>query len=200
MTFLDGVRRTGGAAVVASLLFINPLLAGDTAPREGTNVAISDQELLDAVASAILRHPHYGVFDSVGARVEAGVVTLTGSVNQPWRKEELERRVARVDGVREVRNQIRVQPVSFNDDRLRMELYRRIYGHSLFARYASLADPPIRIIVENGHVTLTGVVNSEVERAVLGSIARSTLSFGVDNRVQIESETRKEQDHKDAES
>lgn len=194
MTLLDGVRRTGGAAVVASLLFINPLLAGDTAPREGMNETISDQQVLDAVASAILRHPYYGVFDSVGARVEAGVVTLTGSVNQPWRKEELERRVARVDGVREVRNQIRVQPVSFNDDRLRAELYRRIYGNSLFARYATFADPPIRIIVENGHVTLTGIVNSEVERTVLGSIARGTLSFSVDNQVQVESEARKEAD------
>jgi hyperosmotically inducible periplasmic protein len=198
MTILDGVRRTGGVAVVASLLFINPLLAGDKAPSENTVAPASDQELVDAVASAILRYPYYGVFDSVGARAENGVVTLTGSVNQPWRKDDIERRVAKVDGVKEVRNQIRVQPLSFNDDRLRAELYRRIYGNGLFARYATFADPPIRIIVENGHVTLTGYVNSEVERAVLGSIARSTLSFGVDNQVQLESESRKEHDRSES--
>lgn len=191
------VRRTGGAALLASLVLFSPVFAGDSVRIPDTQ---TDAQILDAAASAILRHPHYGVFDSVGVRVAGGVVTLFGSVNQPWRKEELERRVARVDGVREVRNQIRVQPVSFNDDGLRSELYRRIYGNSLFVRYASLANPPIRIIVENGHVTLTGLVNSEVERAVLGSIARSTLSFSVDNQVQVESEARKEQERKDAES
>jgi hyperosmotically inducible protein len=191
MTILDGFRRTGGVAVVASLLFIHPLLAGDTAPREDVAApaaAERDHDLLEAVSSAILRYPYYGVFDSVGAGVQSGVVTLTGSVSQPWRKQEIERRVAKVDGVKEIRSQIRVQPVSFNDDRLRTELYRRIYGNGLFVRYASWADPPIRIIVENGHVTLTGYVNSEVERSVLGTIARSTLSFGVDNQVKIESE------------
>ena len=92
----------------------------------------------------------------------------------------------------EVRDQIRVQPVSSFDNQLRVQLYRRIYGNGLFQRYATFVNPPIRIIVEHGNITLTGVVNSRVERATLESIARGVLAFKVDNQVQVESEIGKE--------
>jgi osmotically-inducible protein OsmY len=153
---------------------------------------VVDPALQRAVADAVLGYVNYGVFDSVGVAVEQGVVTLQGSVQHPWRKVDIERRVARLDGVRELRNEIRVQPVSSADDRLRSQLYREIYGNGLFQRYATFVNPPIRIIVENGNVTLTGLVNSQVEKAVLGSIARSALAFRVDNQVQVEREIAKE--------
>lgn len=115
-----------------------------------------------------------------------------GSVLQPWRKDEIEQRVGRVEGVREVRNEIRVQPVSSFDDRLRLQLYRRIYGGALFERYATFVNPPIHIVVENGSITLTGVVNSRAEKAALESMARGALAFRVDNQVQVESDVEKE--------
>ncbi len=152
----------------------------------------TDAEVEKAVADTILGYVHYGVFDSVGVGVNDGVVTLVGSVYQPWRRDELDGRVARVEGVREIKNDLRVQPNSIFDDRLRAQLYRRIYGNELFVPYANFANPPIRIVVENGKVTLTGVVNSNVERVVLGSIANGTLAFSVDNQVQVESEMHKE--------
>jgi hypothetical protein len=71
-------------------------------------------------------------------------------------------------------------------------LYHLIYGNGLFRRYATFVNPPIRIIVENGNITLTGIVNSRVEKAVLGSIARGLLAFRVDNQVEVESEIAKE--------
>jgi len=86
----------------------------------------------------------------------------------------------------------RVQPVSGFDDRLRSQLYRRIYGNGLFQRYATFVNPPIRIIVDHGNITLTGVVNSRVERQALESIARGVLAFRVDNQVQVDSEIEKE--------
>jgi osmotically-inducible protein OsmY len=144
-----------------------------------------DEALREAARDAVLDYPYYGVFDSVELGVENGVVLLRGSVRHGWRKEEIGRRVARVDGVREVRNEISVQPVSFNDDRLRAELYRRIYG-TVLERFADTLHPPVRIIVENGNVTLTGFVNSQVEKVQLDTIVRSTLSFAVENRVQVE--------------
>jgi osmotically-inducible protein OsmY len=153
---------------------------------------VDDGGLREAVADAVLGYVHYGVFDSVGVGVDQGIVTLQGSVRHPWRKTEIERRVARLEGVREIRNEIRVQTVSGFDDRLRWELYRRIYGYGLFQRYATFANPPIHIVVENGNVTLTGVVNSRVEKAVLESIAGGVLAFRVDNQVQVESEIGKE--------
>jgi len=192
-----------GAAVLSSFtLTVDAQRAAEKAARKETKRVENrlrvfpekraDDEVRKEVADAILRDPTYGVFDSVAVGVEEGVVVLQGSVNKPWRKDDLDRRVARVAGVREIKNEIRVQPASINDDRLRLQLYRRIYGDVLFERYRSFPDPPIRIIVENGNVTLTGMVNSRVEQAVLGSIARGTLSFKVDNQVQVESEIPKE--------
>lgn len=169
--------RTLGAAAVAVLLGVGPA-AADTG---------RDEMIRNVAADAILGDPYYGVFDSVDLGVENGVVVLQGSVRHPWRRSDIEKRVARVDGVREVKNELRVQPVSFNDDRLRVELYRRIYG-TVLQRFASSAYQPVHIVVENGNVTLTGVVNSRVEKMQLETIARSTLSFRVDNRVQVESD------------
>jgi len=183
------LRRTGGLAVVAALLFVGPALADESVRAAAP---VGDADIRSDVVDAVLGYVHYGVFDSVGVAVEDGAVTLTGSVRQPWHKDDLQKRVARLEGVREVKNQIRVQPVSIFDDRLRVQLYRQIYGASLFQRYASFANPPIHIVVENGNITLTGLVNSQVEKAVLGSIARGTLAFRVDNQVQIESELDKE--------
>jgi hyperosmotically inducible periplasmic protein len=184
------IRRAGGLAVVAALLFVGPARAD-----EGVHAApapIADADLQADVVDAVLGYVHYGVFDSVGVGVENGVVTLTGSVLQPWRKDDIQKRVARREGVREVKNQIRVQPVSGFDNRLRVQLYRQIYGQGMFERFASMPNPPIHIVVENGNITLTGLVNSRVEKAVLESIARGSLAFKVDNQVQIESEIGKE--------
>jgi osmotically-inducible protein OsmY len=102
--------------------------------------------------------------------------------------------------VREIRNEIRIAPTSIYDDRLRVQLYRRIYGDDMFVRYSNWANPPIRIVVEHGRVTLTGVVNSPVEQVRLGMIARGTLAFGVDNQVEVESERPKEPAQKTTQS
>jgi hyperosmotically inducible protein len=154
--------------------------------------AVPDAQVQERVASAILREPRYGVFDSVGVAVQDGVVVLQGSVHQPWLKDSFDRRVADIRGVRDIRNEIRIAPTSMHDDRLRAQLYALIYGDDMFVRYANWANPPIRIVVENGRVTLTGVVNSRVEQVRLGMIARGTLAFAVTNAVEVESERTKE--------
>ena len=150
-----------------------------------------DASIFAAAEKAILGYVRYGVFDSVGLGVENGVVTLTGSVRDPDRRSDLEKRVARLAGVREVKNQIAVQSASLYDERLRQRLAWAIYG-DLLQRFASSPNPPVRIIVDRGRVTLTGYVGSRVEQAMLGHIARSFLALGVDNQVEIEREKRKE--------
>jgi osmotically-inducible protein OsmY len=145
-----------------------------------------DDEVRRAVERAILGCVNYGVFDSVAMGVADGTVYLRGSVLQPYRKEDLEDRVARVPGVRRLESEIRVQPVSLFDDALRRQLYRAIYGDSLFSHLAGRPDPPVRIVVENGRVTLTGYVSSRVQQAALGHIARGVLAFAVDNKVEVE--------------
>ena len=182
--------RTGGLAVLAAFLLVGPALADESVRAVAAPQA--DADIQSEVVDAVLGYVHYGVFDSIGVGVEDGVVTLTGSVLEPWHKDDLQKRVARLEGVREVKNQIRVQPASIFDDRLRVQLYRQIYGAGMFERYAMLSNPPIHIVVENGNITLTGLVNSRVEKVALESIARGTLAFKVDNQVQVESEINKE--------
>ncbi len=184
------LRRTGGLAVLAAFLFVGPALADESVRAVAAPQV--DADIQSEVVDAVLGYVYYGVFDSVGVGVENGVVTLTGSVREPWHKDDLQKRVARLEGVREVKNQIRMQPASIFDDRLRVQLYRQIYGPGMFERYAMLTNPPIHIVVENGNITLTGLVNSRVEKAVLESIARGTLAFRVDNQVQVESDVNKE--------
>jgi len=144
-------------------------------------------EISADVRKTILRYVYYGVFDCVGVAVsDAGVVRLEGSVQTPRRQSDIERRVARVPGVRAIENGIRVQSVSLFDDRIRYELARAIYGDPRFVHYGARANPPVHIVVENGRVTLTGFVASPVEQAVLGHIARGVMSFGVENLVEVD--------------
>jgi osmotically-inducible protein OsmY len=155
----------------------------------------SDAELEKDVEDAILGSVYYGVFDSVAAGVHDGVVVLQGSVLNEFRRDQIADRVARVAGLRDLKNEIRAQPASFFDDRLRRELYYKIYGdrNGLFVRFANAVNPPVRIIVENGRVTLTGYVGTPLEQSVLGHIARGTLAFSVDNQVQLDSDRRREE-------
>ncbi len=202
----DGVVTLDGFALTVDARRDAEKAAGKESKRVESRLvvrpeeAVSDGQVQARVADAILREPRYGVFDSVGVAVQDGVVVLQGSVNQPWLKDSFDRRVARIDGVRDIKNEIRIAPASGYDDRLRAQLYRRIYGDDMFVRYANWADPPIRIVVENGKVTLTGVVNSRVEQVRLGMIARGTAAFKVTNAVEVESEQTKEPVRKTTES
>jgi len=201
----DGVVTLEGFTLTVDARRDAERAAGKVSKRVESRLVVRPEPLPDtkvrkAVADAILREPRYGVFDSVGVAVENGAVVLQGSVREPWLKDALDRRVAEVDGVRDIRNEIRVAPSSIFDERLRAQLYWRIYGDDMFVRYSNWADPPIRIVVENGRVTLTGLVNSPVEQVQLGMIARGTLAFRVDNQVEVESERPKEPVSKATES
>jgi len=145
----------------------------------------SEAELRKDAERAVLSYPYYEVFDAVGVEVADGVATLRGWVLQPWRSSGIEELVARVKGLRELRNEIQVQSASELDGRLRRELYARIYGNQLFETYARQTDKPVRIIVDRGRIILAGTVGSVVEQTVAGNIARSSLGFAVDNQVQV---------------
>jgi hyperosmotically inducible protein len=147
---------------------------------------MDDADISQAVANAVLGYVHYGVFDSIGVGVQNGTVTLQGSVLQPYRRQEIERLVSRLEGVSQIRNDIRVQPASTFDDRLRLQLYNQIYSRGILQRFGSMASPPVHIVVENGNITLTGVVNSQVEKVQLESVARGLLAFRVDNQIEVE--------------
>ena len=89
----------------------------------------SNLETFRDVQTQVLRYPHFTVFDSLHAVVDDGVVTLAGKVTMPYKREAIEKRVARVSGVTQVRNEIEVLPVSQFDDELRVGIASAIYGN-----------------------------------------------------------------------
>jgi hyperosmotically inducible periplasmic protein len=160
-----------------------------------SDVAVPDRtnySIFKDVADSVNRYTRFTVFDDVAANVDNGVVTLTGHVTMPYKRDDLEKRVAKVNGVASVQNKISVLPVSIFDDELRFRIARAIYGNSAFWHYAAMANPPIHIIVQNGKVTLTGVVNSNVERALARSLATGFGEFSVTNNLKTDAEMQQE--------
>lgn len=147
-----------------------------------------DSEVKGDVEKAVLRWERYGPFDAVGIEVRDGVVSLGGFVDSPWKRSQIEERLTRVDAIRDVVNNLRVQGFSPNDVALRQEVFTKIYSDPLFERHANRLDPPVRVYVDRGRVTLVGLVASKLEQISVGHIARSTLAFSVTNLVEIESE------------
>src|SRR5690349_24772508 len=84
----------------------------------------------------LLMLPYLGVFDNLAYKVDGYNVTLVGQVTRPTLKSDAENVVKKIEGVEHVDNQIEVLPVSPNDDRIRRQLYRAIYGFPALQKYA----------------------------------------------------------------
>ena len=147
-----------------------------------------DLQLFRNIAETVNGYTQFSIFDDVSASVRDGVVTLTGKVTMPYKRDGIERRVAKVDGVKQVDDRITVLPVSTFDSELRYRIARSIYGHSNFWSYAAMPNPPIHIIVERGRVTLTGVVNSVVDRMLARSLATQFGVLSVTNDLKTDAE------------
>jgi hyperosmotically inducible protein len=160
------------------------LALGGQAGREVTERAV--QRIQKEVRHEILMLPFLQVFDNITYKVEGYNVTLMGQVTRPTLKSDAENVVKRIEGVEKVVNQIEVLPPSSMDDRLRMALYRAIYGYGPLERYAMPVIKPIRIIVKNGHVTLEGVVDSETDKNMVNIRANGVSGvFSVTNNLQV---------------
>ncbi len=149
-----------------------------------------DVRIADDIARQLNSYSQFTIFDYVSGSVDDGVVTLTGKVTMPFKKNDIARRAAEISGVREVQNKIDVLPVSSFDEDLRRRIARAIYSNSAFWRYGAQANPPIHIIVEHGHVTLTGVVNSNVDRMLARSLATGLGELSVTNELRTDAEMR----------
>ena len=136
--------------------------------------------------------PYYGVFDRFTYSIDGGTVRLMGEVTRPTLKSSAENVVKSIEGVDKVDNQIKVLPLSPNDDRIRLALYRAIYGHTALNRYALQAVPSIHIIVENGNVTLDGVALNDGDRNIANIQANSVFGvFSVTNNLRVENSEEK---------
>jgi hyperosmotically inducible protein len=148
------------------------------------DAASSDQGLQRRVETEIREYAHFTIFDEVSVGVDGPRVTLAGRVTEPFKRTEIEKRTARVAGVKEVVNGIRVLPASFRDAELRVRIAQAVYSHPSFWRYAAMASPPIHIIVEGGRVTLVGLVDTESDRTLAFALAQVPGTFGVTNELK----------------
>lgn len=149
-----------------------------------------DLQVFNDISTAVNHYAQFTIFDNVDIVVKDGAVTLTGDVTMPYKRDDIEKRVAKVDGVRQVRNEIKVLPVSASDDQLRYRIARAIYDDPNFWNYAIGPNPPIHIIVEHGHVTLTGVVNNDTDRVIARSLAHQFPAMSVKNDLKTNAEVR----------
>ena len=204
--------------VLTAIPFVNPVMAQqqDEDPVAAAQKAQTPQSVLrmaSEIRKQIVTLPEYGVFDDIRYQIKDFVVTLKGDASRPTLKSSLENVIKKVEGVEKVVNQIEVMPLSPNDDRIRARVYASIYYHPILSRYnpgrgtpiylspARIAggitnDPPfgfhpIHIIVKNGNVKLTGVVDSAVDQQVAGMQANSVAGvFSVENDLQVTSDAK----------
>ena len=139
------------------------------------------------VRHELLMLPRLDVFDNLAYTVDGYNVTLYGAVRTPSVKSDAESAVKRIEGVEKVDNRIQVLPPSPSDDRIRLELYRSIYGYPPLQRYAMGVVKPIRIVVKGGRVELDGVVGSAGDKQLVEVRAKSVPGiFSVTNNLQVE--------------
>lgn len=150
----------------------------------------SEGRLEREVRHELVMLPYYGVFDNLAFKVDGYKVTLLGAVARPTLKSDAEAVVKRIEGVESVDNQIEVLPLSPNDDRIRLAVYRAVYRQASLSRYALQAIPPIHIIVKNGNVSLEGVVATEADKNLAGIRARGVSGvFSVTNNLRVEKQS-----------
>jgi osmotically-inducible protein OsmY len=148
----------------------------------------SDDAVAQKVAQQVRRYVLYSVFDDINLSVKDGEVTLTGEVTYGFKAKDIAQIASKVKGVQAVHNDIRTLPAFPFDDHLRLALASRLYGDPMFESYALQVPPPIHIVVENGNVTLTGAVGTELERVKAGMIARQVFGvMGVENDLKVAS-------------
>jgi hyperosmotically inducible protein len=177
--------RILGKILMVAALVVTALAAAD---KGKSSVPLTGADLEKGVRHEILMYSNYTLWDDIAFRIDGGNVSLLGAVSQPYKKSDLERLVQRVPGVASVTNEIKVLPLSRQDDLLRLQVARAIFRDPVLSRYAMGAVPAIHIIVDNGKVTLTGAVNNAMEKQVAGLRASGAgLSFGpVTNNLTVE--------------
>jgi len=154
--------------------------------RASIPTPLTGAELAGKVRHELVMLPWYGVFDNLAFQIEDGKVILLGQVTRPALKSDAENVVKRIPGVAAVENRIEVLPLSRFDDQIRVAVARAVFGYSSLYRYGMGAQPSIRIIVNNGAVTLEGEVASEADRNLAGIRANGVPGvFSVTNRLKV---------------
>lgn len=167
------------ALTLGTLALATPLLLSASNKYQG--------DITQEVRHELVMLPYYTIFDNLSYRVDGSTVTLFGQVTRPTLKSDAANVVKRLEGVTQVRNEIEVLPLSPMDNRIRMAVYRSVYGYGPLQRYSLGALPPIHIIVKNGNVTLEGYVANEGDKNIANIRANSVSGvFSVTNDLKVD--------------
>lgn len=151
---------------------------------------VPDQQLQQEISDK-LRYDRVGLgstFNAFGLNVQNGVVTVQGDVRDYPARDSALSIVETTPGVKEVIDNINVLPTSPMDDDIRLRVARAIYGHPSLSRYAIDPQRPIRIVVDNGHVTLYGIVDNQADKTIAETQAKSVPNvFSVDDKLMVAS-------------
>lgn len=177
-------------ASVLGLGMMGSAFAGTSANLSADNSRL-EQRLTGEVHHALAMIPQFSVFDNLGYRIDGGTVTLYGQVRNAVIKDEAQSSIQHLERVERVDNRIEVLPPSFNDDRIRLQVARALFGDPMLSGYAIEPVPSIHIIVQGGHVNLEGVVRTQTEKNVAFIRANGVPGvFSVNNNLQVEKPAR----------
>ena len=129
----------------------------------------------------------YGIaFNQLALKVQNGVAEVSGDVRDDPARDSAMAIVETTPGVKEAIDNIKVLPTSIMDDDIRIRTAWAIYGNSILSKYALDPQKPIRIVVDNGHVTLYGVVDRQMDKQIAEMQARSVPNvFSVDDKLTV---------------
>lgn len=175
------VRKVKNVQGVRNLIEV----AGATVPDTELAAQLSKKIYYDRIG-----YPD-NAFNYVTVSVKNGMVFLSGQTYNSVPKDSALAITQRMPGVKDVVDNIQILPTSLFDDRLRVQAVRTIYGNSVLSRYAIDPAKPIRIIVDNGHITLEGTVQSPMDKQVAGIRANALGgAFSVQNNLMVESDSK----------
>lgn len=175
------------ATVAFGLLISTAGFAGGAAARQASPAP--NETLQREVQHNLRMLNYYTVFDNLEFGVDGNRVILQGEVTNPEVKSEAVAVVKKIPGVTDVQDNIKVLPLSNEDDRIRRAAYRLIYGDPQLTKYGFQSVQSIHIIVDQGHITLEGTVNSEADKNVAGIRANSVEgAFSSKNNLMVRGE------------
>jgi hyperosmotically inducible protein len=194
-TVEDGIVTLTGSVDIYQQKLDAAKKARKTSEVQGVRnlIAVEGKSVPDAELAAQLDRKLY--YDRVGydvafnyitASVENGTVTLIGEARTDVARDSALALAYRMPGVKDVFNDVRVDPTSIFDDQIRVKTLRAIYRDPVLSRYAIDPARPIRILVNNGHISLDGVVATQMDKNVAGIRANQVFgAFSVKNNLEV---------------
>jgi osmotically-inducible protein OsmY len=183
------MKKYWASPALALCLVISVSAFGQQPTKASSSAA--DARMQDRISREVYHElvmlPQLTIFDNLSYKVEGSTVTLMGQVRNAVLKDEAGSAVKKIEGVQRVDNEIQILPPSPNDDRIRREVARAIFNDDRLFPYSMGSVPPIHIIVNGGHVTLEGNVNSQGDKNAAGIRANSVPGvFSVQNDLRVE--------------